>query len=150
MLEEAQELVKAGQKEDNVALRSYPITCLLPYLEEIYAHVSMALYSAKPVLSEIVFGRLVYTIAGGTGIGNFGCVRWEISGLHGVIDDVKEDVQGVYGDVQAMKETIARISGQQEAILKLLGEKYAEKYGSSANGQEQSTRACNRGARPDA
>lgn len=100
-------------------------------------HVSMALFSAKPVIRGTIFGRLVYTVAGGTGLGVIGYVRFEASGLYGAIDEVeatvKDEVKGVKADVQGVKESIARIAGQQEAILKLLG----KRYGSAVSGREQ-------------
>ena len=76
----------------------------------------MVLYSAKPILSEIVLGRLVYTIAGGTGIGVCGFVRWEASGLYGAIDDVKDDVKD---DVQGEKDDIQGVKDGIQGLMKV-------------------------------
>ena len=62
------------------------------------------------MLSQTSLHRLVFGVAGGTGLGVCGYIRWEASGIK--------------ADVQELKESMATLTGQQNAILVLLGEEF--------------------------
>ena len=69
------------------------------------------------MLSQTSLHRLVFGLAGGTGLGVCGYIRWEASGF-------KAEASGIKADVQELKESMATLTGQQNAILVLLGEEF--------------------------